>query len=157
LKPIDIVDQTVSSYDLAERSLLQSTKHMKKMIRKVRNNVESAVFTHDFIPEMFLKTNNGDTFMQYISADNRICIFYSIKLFKILGNSNFAVGDETFKCSPNEFSQLYTFHAEIWGCVFPLIYIFLKDKSKKVYEDAFLILKSRGIFKENTNLYLILK
>lgn len=145
LKPVEIVHDLIVSHDLSEQRDLQSVKHMKKIIRNARKNTIDDVVITDFIPEFFRKTSYGDLFLQYSSVNNSILIFYNAKHIEIIRNSKFFVCDGTFKSVPVDFIQLYTFHCEVFGNVFPLIYILLKDKSECLYSESFGVLFERGL------------
>jgi hypothetical protein len=60
--------------------------------------------------------------------------------------------DGTFRSSPREFIQLYTLHVEIFGKNFPVIYLFLAEKSEKVYTEAFLFCITLEFFQKSVSL-----
>jgi hypothetical protein len=102
-----------------------------------------------FLPENFKFTVYGDLFLQYSSENNDILIFYNDKYIEYIKNSKYCICDGSFKSPPKEFLQLYTFNCEILGCIFPMIYIFLKSKTKLLYYKAFKFLYDKNILNSN--------
>jgi hypothetical protein len=66
-----------------------------------------------------------------------------------MDNATYCIADASFRSFPKEFHQMFTVHGEICKKFFPLIYIFMKDKSVKTYENAFKFLYSKNVLIEN--------
>ena len=60
---------------------------------------------------------------------------------EILAASDTLYMDGTFKSASRIFSQLYSIHGVSYGCVVPLVYCLLADKSRATYYKMFRILK----------------
>jgi hypothetical protein len=75
--------------------------------------------------------------------DDRIIIFASDAFLELLQNATTWIMDGTFKEAPGIFTQLYTIHAVVQDYVFPCVYTLLPNKSKKIYERLFDILKQK--------------
>lgn len=91
----------------------------------------------DLQGEMFLRIDSG------INDVDRFLIFQTEKQNWALSQSLTWIVDCTFKFVPNNFYQLLTIHAKIFGKTIPAVFVLLKNKTQKIYEKAFLEIKKK--------------
>ena len=88
------------------------------------------------LPNEFQTTTNGEQFLFFDSGAgnvNRIIAFASIQARQLLVESDNWYADGTFKVCPGVFYQLYTFHAQRAGRIFPCIFALLPNKTEITY------------------------
>lgn len=93
------------------------------------------------------KTLSNNQFSQYDSGvddENRVIMFYTVEGLRNLCGSRFVFCDGTFKVVPNMFYQLYTFHTEVFGYVFPVAYALTMRKNEETYKLMFEQLKNHA-------------
>lgn len=88
--------------------------------------------------EKFLQFDSGET------DSNRILMFYTQAHLKQLCSSRVIFGDGTFKVCPKPFYQLYTFHTEVFGHVFPAVYALTMRKDEATYNTMLTHLKQHA-------------
>ena len=74
----------------------------------------------------FLLGNDGDA--------EKLLIFGSVEGLNRIVQANTLFMDGTFYASPNQFAQLYTVHAKVYGQMFPLAYGLLPDRKRGTCE-----------------------
>jgi hypothetical protein len=84
-----------------------------------------------------IKTLTGENFLFYNDTASNIVILTCDTNFNILKNSRCIYVDDTFKCCPKCFYQMFTIHVLYNGYYLPLIYCFLPDKTSVTYGKAF--------------------
>ena len=72
---------------------------------------------------------------------NRIFFYSSKSNLAILENSKVAAGDGTFKIKKSYHRQIFTLHGELNDRLIPLVFVYMKKKSKKAYKKIFKIIK----------------
>ena len=80
-------------------------------------------------------------FYRYVSGINdesRIIIFVTKYKEGFICKTNTCLIDGTFKTAPLGFYQILTIHGYFLGRSYPLIYIFLKNKTEMIYTKAFI-------------------
>ena len=88
------------------------------------------------LPIEFQTTTCGDQFLFFDSgagAADRIIAFASVQARQLLVHSKNWYGDGTFMVCPEIFYQLYTFHAQRNGRIFPCIFALLPSKTEATY------------------------
>ncbi|KAG0440655.1 hypothetical protein DMUE_1575 [Dictyocoela muelleri] len=107
------------------------------------------------IPENIKYTFSNEQFLQFdsdINDPNRFIIFTTETHLLYLENTRSWYCDGTFRSAPREFTQLYVIMG-ICNSTQPLVYIFMKDKSKVSYVNAFSYLKSKMKIYKNQHYY----
>ncbi|KAG0437236.1 hypothetical protein DMUE_3805 [Dictyocoela muelleri] len=101
----------------------------------------------DEILEMYKNTFNNEKFLQYEKKcrHNRISIFYTFELLKILCNSEIICIDATFFTAPRDFSQLLILHGRFFKKNIPCVHAFMAKKNEDSYVEVFDFLKSKGL------------
>lgn len=90
------------------------------------------------IPDKYQKTNKGEQFMLWDSEDEgRIILFATRRHIEFLTSSQEWFVDGTFKIAPPLFCQLFTFHGNINGSYYPLLFCLLPDKREQSYIKVF--------------------
>ncbi|KAG0435992.1 hypothetical protein DMUE_4439 [Dictyocoela muelleri] len=119
--------------------IYNTRKNNNKNELKNENDIE--------ILEIYKNTFNNDLFLQYDnkSSTNRIIIFYTEELFKILKASNIICVDATFFTAPKNFSQLLILHGKYFKKTIPCVYVFMTNKTEESYFQVFEFLKSNGL------------
>lgn len=78
-------------------------------------------------------------------------IFSTEKNIKLLANSKQLHADGTFKCSPQNFQQMFTIHSIVNGNLLPLIYVVSLKKSANIYDRVLdIILEKEPSFNPET-------
>lgn len=97
------------------------------------------------LPDDFKTTVDGRVFLQADSGqDDKILVFATDAALERLCASQTVYMDGTFYTCPRLFHQLFTFHVEAYGKMFPLMFAFLPDKSQATYQRLFQIVKERA-------------
>lgn len=82
------------------------------------------------------KTKSNQQFLQLDTGcddDDRIILFYTNANLENLCSTKIVFSDGTFKTVPKPFLQLYTFHSEFHGHVFPVAYALTMRKTQATY------------------------
>ncbi|KAG0434831.1 hypothetical protein DMUE_5010 [Dictyocoela muelleri] len=98
------------------------------------------------IPENVKFTYSNEILLQFDSGINdpeRYLIFTTKTHLTYLNNANNLYCDGTFRAYPRNFTQIYVIMADIKNIIVPLVYIFMKTKSKNSYKKALNFLKSK--------------
>ena len=130
---------------------------MRDAITRTRNKQNNFVpnFTED-IPVELRQDLRGEMFFRYdsgINDESRIIIFATKYKEGFICKTNTWLIDGTFKTAPLGFYQILTIHGYFLGRSYPLIYIFLKNKTEMIYTKAFI--KIFEMFNSNPK-YIIL-
>jgi len=86
-----------------------------------------------------------------IGEADRILIFSTTSNLGLLGSSELWHGDGTFKCSPGQFTQLYTIHCVKDNRTYPCVFALLPNKTESTYNRLLEKLKSLAT-EDNVNL-----
>ncbi|KAL4097696.1 hypothetical protein QTP88_022427 [Uroleucon formosanum] len=144
----------ISAIDIfGAAGILQNNEALRKMIRRKRNEVNSAPAAPiDLktlqLPEIYKTYSPNDEINeQFLLADSgqesdRVLIFGRLSGLKILKNSRTWYCDGTFRIAPLLFSQVYVILAEALGGVHPIMYALLPSKKASVYEKLLIMLKT---------------
>lgn len=130
---------------------LPNIHRLKRTIQRVRKQqLKLPNDPTDFnfiIPEEMTKTTDGNLFLQYDSGINtdRILIFSTTNLLKLMAQCNNWFCDGTFSSAPSLFYQVYIIHAVQYSNVLPSAYILLPDKKEITYRRMFQALKTLSI------------
>ena len=114
---------------------------MRDAITRTRNKQNNFVpnFTED-IPVELRQDLRGEMFFRYdsgINDESRIIIFATKYKEGFICKTNTWLIDGTFKTAPLGFYQILTIHGYFLCRSYPLIYIFLKNKTEMTYTKAF--------------------
>ncbi|CAI6358531.1 unnamed protein product [Macrosiphum euphorbiae] len=148
-----IINECVNGLTQSAKGILQNNEALRKMIRRKRNEVNSAPAAPiDLktlqLPEIYKTYSPNDGINeQFLLADSgqesdRVLIFGRLSGLKILKNSRTWYCDGTFRIAPLLFSQVYVILAEALGGVHPIIYALLPSKKASVYEKLLNMLKT---------------
>ncbi|KAG0435629.1 hypothetical protein DMUE_4630, partial [Dictyocoela muelleri] len=101
----------------------------------------------DEMLEMYKNTFNNIKFLQYDNKcrRNRIIIFYTLELLKILCNSEIICIDATFFTAPKDFSQLLILHGRFFKKNIPRVRAFMAKKTRIHMLNFSIFLKSKGL------------
>ncbi|KAG0434123.1 hypothetical protein DMUE_5291, partial [Dictyocoela muelleri] len=96
---------------------------------------------------MYKNRFNNEKFMQYDNKcrHNRIIIFYTLKLLKILCNSKIICIDATFFTAPKDFLQLLILHGRFFKKNLPCVHAFMAKKNEDSFVEVCDFLKSKGL------------
>ncbi|KAL4088634.1 hypothetical protein QTP88_023741 [Uroleucon formosanum] len=148
-----IINECVNGLTQSAKGILQNNEALRKMIRRKRNEVNSAPAAPiDLktlqLPEIYKTYSPNDEINeQFLLADSgqesdRVLIFGRLSGLKILKNSRTWYCDGTFRIAPLLFSQVYVILAEALGGVHPIMYALLPSKKASVYEKLLIMLKT---------------
>ncbi|CAF1012757.1 unnamed protein product [Brachionus calyciflorus] len=106
-------------------------------LNKIRSSNKPSIpedFTHFEKSGDYTRTKNHQEFLCYEkkSKERRIIIFVQNAALQMLSESTNWFMDGTFKCSPKQFVQMYTIHAESDKTTFPCVYIFAQKKRENI-------------------------
>lgn len=127
---------------------LPNINRLKRTVQRLRKQqLQLPKEPTDFnfsIPDEMTKTTDGNLFLQYDSGINtdRILIFSTNYLLKLMTQCNNWFCDGTFSSAPTLFYQVYTIHGVQYSNVLPSVYVLLPDKKEKTYRRMFQALKS---------------
>lgn len=144
-KPSDIVIQNLKNSSIIIQRNGSKVKSMCDSITSLRSK-KNIMINNDDIPENIKYTFSNEKFLQYDSGildEQRIVIFSTETHLNHLKYSNTWFCDGTFSSSPKKFTQIYVIMAKIRNLNIPLVYIFMKRKSKTAYSKIFEFLKCR--------------
>ncbi|KAG0430043.1 hypothetical protein DMUE_5702, partial [Dictyocoela muelleri] len=153
-KPRDII---ISELKIAPSVIIKEFPKMNILNDKIteyRKKHNINIISGD-IPENVKFTFSNEKFLQFDSGLNdpkRYIIFTTETHLVYLENAINWYCDGTFRSCPKEFTQLYVIMGDIKNITLPLVYIFMKDKSKASYLNVFSYLKSKIKNKKKFNI-----
>jgi len=88
-----------------------------------------------YVPRELQITKKGEKFLLHDNNDNsnRIVIFAAPVFLKFLCDEKRIFADGTFKCVPNFFNSLYTFHVMKEGLMITCVYCLLTNRTSNTY------------------------
>ena len=143
-----MINQQILAEQLEEIS--QGAAFNLLVVENLRRNIRSArkeknlpplpinIAEIPVLPIEFQKTTSRNQFCFLTAvlvpgAADRITAFALVQAKQLLVQSENWYGDGTSKVCPEEFYQLYTFHAQHHGRTFPCIFALLPNKSEAAY------------------------
>ncbi|KAG0427189.1 hypothetical protein DMUE_5921, partial [Dictyocoela muelleri] len=144
-RPMDIV---ISELKVGSPLIIKELPKIKVLSDKItefRKRMNQKIVSGD-IPQNIKYTYSNELFLHFDSGINdpeRFLIFTTETHLGYLNKANFWFCDGTFRSCPRSFSQIYVIMADVKGCLVPLVYVFMKNKSKTSYINVFKLLKSR--------------
>ncbi|KAG0442705.1 hypothetical protein DMUE_0071 [Dictyocoela muelleri] len=133
------IDEKKEIPNIRNLQIYNTRKKSKNSELKNENDLE--------ILEIYKNTFDNKAFLQYDnkSVKNRLIIFYTDELFKILKASKIVCIDATFFTAPKNFSQLLILHGQYFKKIIPCIYVFMTNKNEESYYQVFEYLKLNGM------------
>lgn len=124
-------------YNSCRMSLHRVRKRNEPVLPKRREDIQ--------IPDNLKTLPDGRDFLQAEDgAEDKILLFATDQALTRACAAHTVLVDGTFYTSPRLFSQLFTFHYEDGGKVFPVIFALLPDKSQRTYQRLFQLVKTRA-------------
>lgn len=117
-----------------------SIKYLKEIIRNERKKIRNEVIDANGICIDFYNTMENFKFIHFTETDlhgKKMIILFNEQNISHLENTSTLICDGTFFASPVNFKQIYVLHALIFNRYFPIIYVFLHDKSFSSYFGMF--------------------
>jgi hypothetical protein len=135
-------EEIVSSlplFNLCRMSLHRTRKTNEPVLPKQRSDIH--------IPENLRTLPDGRDFLQANEgAEDKILLFATDQSLTRACSAETVLVDGTFYTCPRLFHQLFTFHIEEEGTVYPVIFALLPDKTRRTYERVFQMVKQRARF-----------
>ena len=142
-KPAQIIQRKLQHVESAVALHLPQRDTLRKVVRKKqRGDLPPEPATLDELEELpeQIRELDGAAWFRYDTGPglaDRLVLFASGEGLRTLKQSNYWIGDGTFKVVPRVFHQLYTLHASIQGKFFPCVYGLLTTKTEAAYEAFF--------------------
>lgn len=134
----DDLTSSLPTFYSCRMSLHRSRKKNEPILPKQRADID---FTDDLMTttdgRMFLQANDGDA--------DKILLFATDQGIARACAAKTIYVDGTFYVSPRLFTQLFTFHVEMYGRLFPVMFAFLPDKCQRTYRRLFQIIKTKAV------------
>ena len=95
------------------------------------------------VDDDFKYISDDGVFFDTTKRDQDRVIFLTTRSnLAVLENSKVAAADGTFMVKKSYHRQIFTIHGELDDQLLPLVYVYMKRKSKRAYKRIFKILKS---------------
>ncbi|XP_003737961.1 uncharacterized protein LOC100898720 [Galendromus occidentalis] len=143
--PQQIINKIRATSSLAAKGSIESNKSLTRTIQRIRNRVgiPSVHYTDRrdiVIPEEYRVYESSPGIVErFLLGDsgsddpNRIFLFGRETVASWIGGVSKIYCDGTFSLAPNEFAQVFVILAERPGCVTPICYALLPNKSEESY------------------------
>lgn len=135
------LNTTYSARDIYTNLILKenlNTEQEKKSVYKNINNIrkkQTGMVSLSEVPLHLQFTFNNELFL--ITENDNFKLFSTENNFQRLKNSQTWIADGTFLSAPSSFTQLYIVYGFVFKKCIPLVYILMKGKSEKEYNDIF--------------------
>ena len=133
----DELTASIPTYNSCRMSLHRARKKNEGVLPKQRADIQ--------LTEELQTLPDGRTFLQGNEGDeDKILLFATDQSLARVSSKETVFVDGTFYTAPRLFCQLFTFHVEEQGKLFPMIFALLPDKAQQTYQRLFELVKTRA-------------